>query len=377
MNKHLTTLFFKLLILVSMFTFIEAAPIRIMPLGDSLTYGVQDEETEASINHNRTGYRAPLWYSLKDAKYEADFVGSMSTGASANPPFDTNHEGHPNWTSYDLNEKLYGYLEHAQPNIILLHIGTNDHSSKINGLVSILDTIDRYEQASGQQIQVIVAKVIQRSRRDLTIDGYNHNLEIIVKRRWTNGDKLTLVNMAEAKLNINDYANNTHLNHSGYNKMASVWFNALMKPYVPFSTAPFTKDDKIEAQTGTTVSINVLTNDKDYQNDMNINSIRFVGGSSTLSVSGQGTWSANKDGIVTFKPNSSFYSDPTPVQYTVKDAEGTESAPSTITINYSNASLGTFPTTVVSEPYIDSVSIDESTNSVTFITRVPNTGIKF
>ena len=372
MKKSSTIL--KLLVLTGVLNSIEATPVRIMPLGDSLTYGVQDELKPKS---NRTGYRAPLLYSLKDAKYEANFVGSVTTGSSVKPSFDANHEGHPDWSTYDIAEKTYSFLEHAQPEIILLHAGTNDHSTKVDGLISILDEIDRYEQASGKPIQVIVAKLINRSRGDLSINGYNHNLEIIINRRWQNGDILTLVDMADAKLNINDYANNTHLNHNGYSKMANVWLNALLKPYVPITTGPFTKDDKINAQTGTIVSINILANDKDYQNNMDISSISFIGGTSTLSVSGQGTWSANKNGIVTFKPNSNFFTDPSPVQYTVKDTEDTESAPSTISINYSNASLGTFPTSIVSETYIDSVDIDKNTNSVTFITRVPNSGIRF
>jgi hypothetical protein len=348
---------------------------RIMPLGDSITNGATDGSNPIS---KRMGYRAPLYRQLIDANYSVDFVGSLQTGNSVKPSFDTDNEGHPDWTSFDLSEKIFGFLSNTQPDIILLHAGTNDRTKSINGIEDLLDEIDRYENKSGKKIRIIIAEIINRRDNDLVITAFNKRLNTLVMDRWQHGDILTLVDMdTKAALQKSDYATNTHPNNNGYAKMARVWFNALLTPYVPISTGPFPKDDKVDAQTGTTVSINVLANDKDYQNDMDISSIRFVGGSNSLTISGQGTWRANKDGIVTFKPKGSFTSDPTPVQYTVKDKEGTESKPSTITINYSNASLETFPTSVVPKSFIDSVSIDESTNSVTFITRVPNTGIRF
>lgn len=374
----------KLLLLASFLYFstilLSAQTLRIMPLGDSITYDNNhaDDEGNPRPKSKRAGYRSYLWYMLQDAKQDVDFVGSRHTGSAITPPFDGDNEGYPGQSSYEIAEKTYAILQQNPPDVILLHIGTNDHDESIKGVESILNWVDTYENDTNHEIRVIVALIIGRTVPDEHIEGFNHNLEKLVTNRWKKGDRLTLVDMYRgAHLNDNDYSDSTHPNSSGYQKMAKVWFDALMTPYVPFSTAPLTEDDKVSTETGTTVSIDVLTNDKDYQNDMDRNSVTFIDGSSKLSVKGEGEWSINKDGIVTFRPDTSFTSDPTPVQYTVKDAEGTESKPATITIDYSNSSLESFPTSIVDDSYIESLTIHEDTNTVEFITRVPDSGIKF
>jgi len=120
--------------------------IRIMPLGDSLTYDntYADDEKPRPAG-KRTGYRSHLWYMLKDANYTADFVGSQRAGQNIKPPFDPDNEGHPGWTSFEIAEKVYNSLIVQQPDIILLHAGTNDHTTTPSGVESILNQIDYYE----------------------------------------------------------------------------------------------------------------------------------------------------------------------------------------------------------------------------------------
>ena len=68
------------------------ASTRIMLLGDSITYD------DAYLDHpelggntprpasERHGYRNHLWYLLKDAQYDVDFVGSRIAGTDITPP---------------------------------------------------------------------------------------------------------------------------------------------------------------------------------------------------------------------------------------------------------------------------------------------------
>ena len=359
---------------------LQAETLRILPLGDSLTYdnNHQDIEVKPRPISKRYAYRGPLWSMLKNAKIDFDFVGTKQAGQDYAEGFDPDNDGYPGETSFEIAERTYNIMEATQPDVVLLDVGANDHGAKMEGVDKILNDIDIYEETNNKTVRVFVALILDRREPDTQIKFFNGNLKKLIQRRWEAGDTLTLVDMYhDAGLNKNDYIDRTHPNPSGYTKMAKMWFNALQIPYVAYSTAPFTKDDDLTAETGTTVSINVLVNDKDYQNDMDKGSINFVGGSSSLSVTGQGTWRANNEGIVTFRPNTSFTSDPSPVQYTVKDAEGSESKPATITIDYSNASLESFPTSIVDDKYINALTIHEDTNSVEFITRVPNTGIKF
>src|SRR5262249_21125475 len=54
-----------------------------------------------------------------------------------------------------------------------------------------------------------------------------------------------------------------------------------------------------------------------------------------LVVPGQGTWSVNTTtGAITFTPAAGYTGDPTPIQYTVQDAQGNTSNPATVTVDY-------------------------------------------
>ena len=59
--------------------------VRIMPLGDSITDGVQTPG----------GYRIGLWQRFVANGYREDFVGSLSNGPAALGDHD--HEGHSGW----------------------------------------------------------------------------------------------------------------------------------------------------------------------------------------------------------------------------------------------------------------------------------------
>ncbi len=86
---HLQILFSAFLSITSI-NLAAQEPVRIMPLGNSITYGNYHPELrpEGLI----TGYRQPLWIMLQEAGYEVDFVGSRATGADAEPAFDPDNE---------------------------------------------------------------------------------------------------------------------------------------------------------------------------------------------------------------------------------------------------------------------------------------------
>ena len=77
-------------------------PIRIMPLGDSITAGYGSAFS--------VGYRQALFLSTVESGYEIDFVGNQKDGEFANPFFDADHEGHPGWGTYQVAEHVYEWL---------------------------------------------------------------------------------------------------------------------------------------------------------------------------------------------------------------------------------------------------------------------------
>ena len=213
---------------------LSSAAIKIMPLGDSLTYDNThaDGGPEGRPSSKRTAYRSHLWYMLENENYGADFVGSVIAGEDIIPAFDPENEGHPGYDTYDLAEETYSYMTTSNPDIVLLHIGTNDHSSNANGVIDILNEIDAYEINSGISVKVYVALIVDRQLPDHKIVGFNSNLEDIIYQRILQNDNLVLVDMYhDAQLTSADYIENTHPNANGYKKMATVWFNALNTPY--------------------------------------------------------------------------------------------------------------------------------------------------
>ncbi len=224
--------FKKVLILFFILTLSSFAAIRIMPLGNSITY----DDTYADIDNprpagKRSGYRNYLWYKLEDAGIDADFVGSQVAGQDIRPPFDPENEGHPGWTSYDIAEHTYEYMVNSQPDIVLLHIGTNDRTStNPDGIASILNEIERYEAEFGKHVRVFVALIIDRREPDGRIAIFNDRLREMLEDRIAQGDDIVIVDMYHtAGLTPSDYTDHTHPNNDGYYKMANVWFNALIQ----------------------------------------------------------------------------------------------------------------------------------------------------
>lgn len=224
-------------------TMLQAQSIRIMPLGDSITAGVGPQFSNFFPNPlTLSGYRAPLWEKLKDAEYDVDFVGSKSEGSAVSPAFDTDHSGYINYKSEQIAAMTYDLMLAHHPDIVLLHIGTNDVSpfqcqndTSATGLESILDAIESYENNTKRSVHVILATIIpiQFFKQNL-VSEYNHNLRVLATARMAQGDKLTLVEMQEeADLQFYDYADFLHPNYFGYEKMSQVWFDQLEKILSP------------------------------------------------------------------------------------------------------------------------------------------------
>src|SRR6266536_3824928 len=91
-----------------------AGPIRIMPLGDSLTDGFDVPG----------GYRIELWSLLAGDGLCVDFVGSLTNGPRTMP--DRDHEGHSGWRIDQIAGSAGPWLERHRPQIVLLLVGTND-----------------------------------------------------------------------------------------------------------------------------------------------------------------------------------------------------------------------------------------------------------
>ena len=132
--------------------------VRIMPLGDSITAGPGC-------------WRAFLWNQLQTAGYtNIDFVGSTSDGGGCNPGFayDFEHEGHSGFSATGIADgnQLPPWLTSARPDVVVMHLGTND---MWGGHIPLLDKLNAITKLVGQMrannpnMKIVVAQIIPMS----------------------------------------------------------------------------------------------------------------------------------------------------------------------------------------------------------------------
>ncbi|MFC0438870.1 SGNH/GDSL hydrolase family protein [Kutzneria buriramensis] len=192
--------------------------VRVMPLGDSITDGIQTPG----------GYRIGLWQRFVAGNYREDFVGSLFNG----PPAlgDHDHEGHSGWRIDQIDANVVTWLRNTTPHTVLLHIGTNDVLQNFdvanapNRLSGLIDHITATVPAA----EVFVATIIPIANAGQEQAGQRYNAAIpgIVQSKAAAGKHVHLVDM-HAALTAADLVDGVHPTATGYDKMAATWFTAL------------------------------------------------------------------------------------------------------------------------------------------------------
>ena len=170
------------------------AQVKIMPMGDSITVGVD------YLTQTVGGYRDPLYHDLTAAGLSFTFVGTTNTSPTSTltAAGDSYHNGYGGWHIQDLNNNLDGVANPicggdsnqggyfltgghgtgraaVTPDIILLHIGTND---LLQGSTTIdqdlLDLVTHIHALSPNSI-ILIAGVIPINSSGFTasVNAYN------------------------------------------------------------------------------------------------------------------------------------------------------------------------------------------------------------
>jgi hypothetical protein len=155
--------------------------VRIMPLGDSITY--DNRVGDPRPVGLRVAYRQYLWLMLQDGSFNIDFVGSVIAGQDAVPPFDTDNEGHPGWTAGQTATNIYNFLVNHPADVVLLHLGTNGLVASPAGIESILSEIDRFENDYSNPVTVFLALIINRVPYSVTTTQFNVNVQAMAQAR--------------------------------------------------------------------------------------------------------------------------------------------------------------------------------------------------
>jgi hypothetical protein len=223
----------------------KGQPCRVMPLGDSITFGV-----------NFAGsYRVELFHrALQDAK-TFTFVGSQINGPATvdGVVFPQSHEGHsgytidnatfidptqavPLQTRVGIYPFVEGWIASAHPDIITMMIGTNDVQHNIdvaNAPARLGGLMDRI-LAADPHILLIVSKVTPTQTDTLTaaMQAFNAQIPALIQARATAGKHIMLADMYTALTNVTGYqttlfGDNLHPNQAGYTVMGDAWYAVL------------------------------------------------------------------------------------------------------------------------------------------------------
>jgi len=206
---------------------LKSQTYRILPLGNSITQGDR-------FSDGANSYRRNLWNKLIGDGHIVDFVGSLSTDrygfSFPDGTFDHDHEGHWGYRADEIIPSLPGWLAGYDPDIALIHIGTNDAydgnsaSSTIDEIEQIIDIL-RNKNAG---ITIFLAQLIPMPDADHnnTIDAINAGIPNIASSLDEAGSRIIVVDHNSGwNIGSNTY-DGIHPNETGEEVMAQKWFEA-------------------------------------------------------------------------------------------------------------------------------------------------------
>ncbi len=235
-------------------------PVRIMPIGDSITRGSWFGEVKnATATSLGGGYRKPLQEKLRTIGYPYQFVGELAYWAygevvgSCDPEFQRYHHGLSGFSNkmireggtlpYSDNVRIFRdksckqlsvpgieeSLRRWKPDVILLMSGTNGFNAAERN--KLIDTIAR--NFSGTLLVATIPPQKAPSQGVEQVDEYNRSLAPFLAASHPHWKCRVFPVDVNSKLDKDDLLpDGVHPTQAGLNKIAGAWFEAIKK-YCP------------------------------------------------------------------------------------------------------------------------------------------------
>ncbi|MFC8419936.1 GDSL-type esterase/lipase family protein [Streptomyces sp. NPDC057236] len=200
-----------------------ADPVRVMPLGDSIT-------------GSPGCWRALLWNRLLDAGHtDIDFVGTLPT-QGCGVAHDGDNEGHGGELVTNVADRnlLPARLAATLPDIVVMHFGTNDVWSGISPdriLAAYTELVGQMRE-SNPDMRVLVAQIIPMNPGTCAacaqrVVDLNARVPAWAAATSTDRSPVTVVDQWTGFDTATDTYDGVHPNDAGNEKIAARWFPAL------------------------------------------------------------------------------------------------------------------------------------------------------
>lgn len=209
---------------------------NIMPLGDSITLGVNG------------GYRNNLYTGLQQNNCGVSYVGTQSDQYTR--VADKDHEGHPQIYIGGIASNVNTWMASAQPDIILLMVGTNDIAwwtadnadqigARHNALIDQLRTARPNAWVFVASIPPQSSAIVQTINIDRAqlVQQFNAVIRRNVDARVAAGQRVRFVDVNSA-LTTADLYDGIHPTEAAHAKIAQKFLEAIRAALSPASTTP-------------------------------------------------------------------------------------------------------------------------------------------
>lgn len=200
-----------------------ADPVRVMPLGDSIT-------------GSPGCWRAVLWNRLVSSGYpDIDFVGTLPP-QGCGQAHDGDNEGHGGELATHAADQnlLPGRLAATDPDIVVMHFGTNDVWSGIapDRILAAYTRLVGQMRAANPKMRILVAQLIPMNPGSCAacaqrVVDLNARIPAWARATSTDRSPITVVDQWTGFSTAADTYDGVHPNASGDAKIAARWFPAL------------------------------------------------------------------------------------------------------------------------------------------------------
>jgi lysophospholipase L1-like esterase len=200
-----------------------AAPVKIMPLGDSIT-------------GSPGCWRALLWNRLQSSGFtNIDFVGTLPP-QGCGIAYDGDNEGHGGILATNManQNQLPPWLAATTPDIVVMHLGTNDVWSNIAPatILAAFSTLVDQMRASNPAMKILVAKILPMNPSNCTecaarVVAFDNAIPAWAAGKSTAASPIVVVDQWTGFNTSTDTVDGVHPNDAGNQKISDRWYPAL------------------------------------------------------------------------------------------------------------------------------------------------------